>query len=385
MSKSELEQMYSNAARAVTELNGAKWNTTKVGPSSRPSSVIDKTESNGKAPPVGQPELKAREKLSAHVNRKVKDEGRLIEAEVHKTMHTEVDRWHGMHKDAMKDIDAREEGLKELFEEMRPKQFNIQMGDQITSLGELEGHQHYLFNELIQAVHTKDRKGHRKNVILKGPAGSGKSTGGFNLAKLLGFDFFYIGQTLMPHQIEGYVRQGDGVYQSTFFTQAYQRPSVLMLEEMDAWSPQATLVANPPLANGYMALPNGEMIDRHPDCIIIACANTWGHGATAEYVGRNKLDAAFLDRFAIRFDWNYDDALERAAADNDDLVSKVQTARFNADKAGLKVLISPRASIDCADMVRAGFTEKRAFELNFLSSLGRDQRKTVLQGIDLEG
>lgn len=274
--------------------------------------------------------------------------------------------------------------LRRMIDEMKPKEFIIRHDDGDTQLGVLKGRNHYKFDQLVKAASVRGYGGHRKNILLKGPAGSGKSTAGVKLAELLKLDFTYIGQTLMPHTIEGYVRQGDGEYQSTPFVDTYRNGGVLMMEEVDGWSPQAVLVANPALANGHMVLPNGEYVTRHKDCVIIACANTWGTGATTEYVGRNKLDAAFLDRFGIRIDWGYDDALERAAANNDDLVTKVQFARMNAEKAGIKIIISPRASIDCADMVRCGFSEREAFEVNFLSSLTKDQRKTVLAGVDLD-
>ena len=278
-----------------------------------------------------------------------------------------------------------ENDLRKLYEDMRPKQFVLQQGGEITPLGDqIDDPSHYLLPVLMKAINVRDKKGNRKNVLLKGPAGSGKSTAGVQVSEALGLDFNYIGQTLMPHQIEGYVRQGDGVYVDTAFVRTFRDGGIVMLEEMDAWSPQATLVANPPLANGYMSLPNGEMIKRHEDCVIIACANTWGSGATAEYVGRNKLDAAFLDRFAFKFDWKYDDELERMAAQNEDLVTKVQIMRMNAHKAGIKILISPRTSIDCADMVRTGFTETEALELNCLAELSPDQRKTVLSGVTLD-
>jgi hypothetical protein len=40
-----------------------------------------------------------------------------------------------------------------------------------------------------------------------------------------------------------------------------------------------------------MSFPDGT-IDRHPDCIVIASANTWGFGGDANYVARYKADAA---------------------------------------------------------------------------------------------
>lgn len=381
---SDLDRKLAEAAAIADQLKKAKWSKgTAPEPARKPVTKKDL--------PAGVVTQHRKHILREYMDKQAASIARDYEREIRRDLNEIIKAQEGDFDEQLHavgdQIQAAEDcytNMRKLFEEMRPKQFVIEHNGDTTQLGEVTETQHKDYPKLVRATQVKDRKGKRKNIALKGPAGSGKSTAGFNLADMLGYDFFYIGQTLMPHQIEGYVRQGDGVYQSTFFTQAYQRPSVLMLEEMDAWSPQATLVANPALANGYMALPNGEMIERHPDCIIIACMNTWGTGATAEYVGRNKLDAAFMDRFAFKFDWGYDDNLERAAAGNDDLVTKVQICRMNAEKAGIKILISPRASIDIADMCRQGFDEREAFELNFLSSLNHDQRKTVLAGVELD-
>jgi cobaltochelatase CobS len=248
---------------------------------------------------------------------------------------------------------------------------------------QLEGLTHCQFNDLVRMANVRDWKGHRKNILLKGPMGGGKTTAGEKLAELLGLHFGYIGQTNMPHIVVGSKRPLDDQYNHTPFTRIFRDGGVIMLEEMDAWNPNASLVLNPPLANGLLILEDGTEIKRHPDCIIIACANTWGTGATTEYVGRNKLDAAFLDRFAFKVMWSYDEELERAAANNEEVVDAVQRARFNADYNGIKVSISPRCSIDIADMVRGGFTIYEAMKMNFLASVDSNTESKLLDGVDL--
>src|SRR5690606_1898536 len=53
----------------------------------------------------------------------------------------------------------------------------------------------------------------------------------------------------------------------------------------------------------------GGMVPMHPDCVIIASANTVGRGADMMYHGRNALDASTLKRFAMIL-WEYDTNLE---------------------------------------------------------------------------
>ncbi|MCH7728630.1 MAG: hypothetical protein IH991_19420, partial [Planctomycetes bacterium] len=71
------------------------------------------------------------------------------------------------------------------------------------------------------------------------------------------------------------------------------------------------VVVNAALANGHLRLPDGTTVDRHADFVCAAAANTFGTGADRQYVGRNQLDAATLDRFAAcRLAFDYDVDLE---------------------------------------------------------------------------
>lgn len=248
---------------------------------------------------------------------------------------------------------------------------------------ELNGLVHKQFETLVKAAAVRDQWGNRKNILLKGPMGGGKSTACKQAAELLGLPFGYIGQTNMPHIVVGSKHPLKDLYNHTAFTRIFMGGGVIVFEEMDAWHPNASLVLNPPLANGWLTLEDGSQHQRHPDCIIVACANTWGTGATAEYVGRNKLDDAFLDRFAFKMMWEYDDKLERMAAANDEVVDVVQQARRNAQHYGIKVAISPRSSIDIADMVRSGFTIREAMKMNFLASVNREIELKLLEDVDV--
>ena len=60
-----------------------------------------------------------------------------------------------------------------------------------------------------------------------------------------------------------------------------------------------------------MAFPgHSTAIDMHPDFKVVCAGNTFGSGSTLQYTGRNKLDAATLDRFMI-IEWDYDKELEK--------------------------------------------------------------------------
>ena len=104
-------------------------------------------------------------------------------------------------------------------------------------------------------------------------------------------------------------------------------------------------------------------MQKHPDFRCIAAANTWGFGATHDYVGRAKLDEAFRNRF-VTLKWDTDETLERHLAlqniADQDLggrwVTRVQQCRAKAMNAGVRCVISPRASIYGCKLLHVGET-----------------------------
>jgi hypothetical protein len=125
-----------------------------------------------------------------------------------------------------------------------------------------------------------------------------------------------------------------------------------------------------------MAFPD-TMAERNPDSVIVAAGNTWGHGATSDFVGRNKIDGAIRSRFPVRIQWDYDEELETAICGNPDWAKRVQRARAKARAAGLKVIIDPRMSIAGAALIAQGFTSEEAATMTYLADLTVDQRRIV--------
>jgi hypothetical protein len=202
------------------------------------------------------------------------------------------------------------------------------------------------------------------NVYLCGPAGSGKTHAAHQVAQALGLPFYFNGAIDTEYKLLGFV-DAQGKVVSTPFRCAVTGGGVYLFDEMDGSLPPALLAFNAALANGHCDFPGSEKpIARHADCRIIAAANTWGYGADAAHVGRNKLDAASLDRF-VSLPWEYDEALERRLAGNDKWVNVVVSARKRALELGLKVVISPRASISGAAMLADGMTEEEAISATF--------------------
>jgi hypothetical protein len=224
-----------------------------------------------------------------------------------------------------------------------------------------EGVYHHKFPLLLRlATHLS---GSRRNIWLAGPAGSGKTTAAHQVAVALGLNFDSHGAIRTPFQVTGHY-DIHGTYRPSQFRRIFENGGVILLDEIDASDPSAVLELNQALSNSKMSFPDGA-IDRHPECIVIASANTWGFGGDANYVARYKADAASLDRF-VTVSWDYDPNFERALASNDEWCSIVQAVRLAAEQQEAKIVISPRATLNGCELINSGaFTNEEIVEVVF--------------------
>jgi hypothetical protein len=232
------------------------------------------------------------------------------------------------------------------------------------------GVQHKAFPDLLRAMNARDHAGNRLNLFLVGPAGSGKTQACENAAKALGMDFAFNGAIDTEYKLLGFT-DAMGRVVSRPFRRIFEQGGVYLYDEVDGSMPAALLALNAALANGVCDFPDGP-VRRHPDCIIVAAANTWGFGATSDYVGRNKLDAASRDRFTF-LAWDTDEALERKLAPDTDWCAYVQKCRAIAATKGLKVIISPRATFKGAALLAQGFTREQVAQMTMFAGLSTEQ------------
>lgn len=269
------------------------------------------------------------------------------------------------------DLKARLEAL----EKLKPQVIKVYKSQDDKSPEKIEGLNHAMFGLLLQTCSARLPDGNRMNVWLRGPAGSGKTTAAANVAKALGLQFAFNGALDSEYKLKGFI-DATGKCVMTPFRKVWTEGGVYLFDEIDASLPSAVLSFNAALANANCDFPDAN-IPRHKDCIVIAAANTFGGGATADYVGRAKQDAAFLDRF-VQLDWSIDEALETALTANDKWSSYVQNARKRVAERGLKgIIISPRASLFGASMLASGVPAKSVIEMAIYKGMTPDQRKTL--------
>lgn len=155
---------------------------------------------------------------------------------------------------------------------------------------------------------------------------------------------------------------------------------VIVLDEMDNGHAGILATTNSAKANGWFFAPNGDLITLGDNIVFIGCANTYGTGPTAEFAGRNKLDAATLDRYTF-LPWETDEGLEIALTHK--RVSDVDvasawldvwhTARRNVKDHGLKQFVTMRGCLNGADLLEAGFAIEEALMFVLGNKVPADQ------------
>lgn len=235
------------------------------------------------------------------------------------------------------------------------------------------GLQHFQLPSLITILSTK------LNVYLVGPAGSGKTHAAVQCAEALGIDFYFTGAVASEFKLTGFI-DANGKIVNTEFRKAYEFGGLFLFDEIDGSYPQAVLAFNAALSNDYMDFPD-KRVERHENFYCIAAANTYGQGADRQYVGRNQLDAASLDRFVF-LDWGYDVNLERTLAGNNEWTDYVQKIRRYVFANKIRHIVSPRASIFGAKLLAAKMSREHVESYVLWKGIDTATKQQIIGGLD---
>ena len=211
-------------------------------------------------------------------------------------------------------------------------------------------------------------------VMLIGPAGCGKTYLTEQVSKALELAYHAHGAMLTKFDILGF-KDASGKYHSTPAYEAYVNGGLHVFDELDASNPEAVVAFNG-LTDGQSsyAWPNGTQA-RHAFYRFIACANTYGVGASAEYVGRFAQDAAVLNRF-LRVYLDYDRDLERSLVDND-IAERGWSLRDACAKLGIKHVVSTRSLVMADKMRKGGISRKNIDDHCFFAGLSTENLKQI--------
>lgn len=288
-------------------------------------------------------------------------------------------------------VDTRFMHLWEQVEELVKKgggerKITIDWSYDSTKQIDLPANSHEVLPDVLQCIDSG------LNVFLVGPAGSGKSTIAEQVAELLQLPFasMSVGPNTSNTKMFGYM-DANGHYITTPFRKVFEGGGVFLLDEMDNGHPGLLAELNQMLAGSVCAFADG-MVTKHKEFRMIATGNTFGRGANRQFVGRNVLDAATLDRFAT-IECPIDESLELAiamgyAGDEESMrdavrswVKLVQGLRASAERQQVNVIISPRASIDGAKLIRSGMDVKKIADIRLWAGIQDDVRKKIESGV----
>jgi cobaltochelatase CobS len=236
----------------------------------------------------------------------------------------------------------------------------------------VEGTHHAALTEVLETVRANFH-----NLYLVGPAGTGKSTLGADLARALRTETFPDGLPFAEVSCSGGLEEwqllgrslpdlttGKSIYHESQFVHLYENGGVFLVDEIDAADANVLVVLNSALANGHMAIPSrteSPVAHRHPDFYLLAAANTFGNGANMKYQGRNALDGATLDRFVgAIIPVDYDRELEAKLVPEETIRAQVWAMRDRVEQLNLRRIVGTRALIAVAKHVRSGKTLKQA-------------------------
>lgn len=159
-----------------------------------------------------------------------------------------------------------------------------------------------------------------------GPAGCGKGYNARRLANVLGLPFYAASLTAGVDEgiLTGWLlpvdREKAGVFSfvSSFFVKAYTTGGVMLLDEVDRADNNMMMILNDAVANGEFFIPintENPVLKMHKDFVLVAAANTHGHGGNRQYCGAGQLDESTLSRFrAGQIEMDYDEETEMGLA-----------------------------------------------------------------------
>lgn len=227
----------------------------------------------------------------------------------------------------------------------------------------------------------------KKNTLLLGPTGTGKTDIVIRIAKALNVELniYDMGAMIDPltdllgtHRI----KDGNSVFDYAKFVSDVQKPGIILLDELS----RAPLMTNNilfPCLDHRRSL-NVEIagstdvrsVKVHPDCVFIATANIG-----QEYSGTNDIDAALMNRFnALQVDYLPQDIetkiLQVRTGIDEERGNKILNTANAIRNAYLKQTISKpistRETLECAELVVDGFLMKDAINLIFCQKFSKN-------------
>lgn len=212
-------------------------------------------------------------------------------------------------------------------------------------------------------------------VYLAGPAGSGKNHTVEQIAKEMGWNFYFSNSIQQEYKLTGFIDAGGDFHDTEFYKACTdEKECIFFLDEIDASIPDVLVLLNAAIANGYFEFPNGRV--DFDNVHFVAAGNTVGSGADDMYTGRMVLDQATLDRFAI-IDFDYCELIEmKLTKNNDELIDFIHSLRKIANDNGIRATFSYRCMMMVTELEDAGMNIVDIIRIAVMKGLDKDTINT---------
>jgi cobaltochelatase CobS len=258
-----------------------------------------------------------------------------------------------------------------MIDEAVPKAIEVRLPQQPPRVLGAEP-RHRAFDEIVSWLAAGE------HVYIVGGAGTGKTHLFKQVAVALGYDleteFFPIDQAMTKYDVKGY-KNPQGEFVPTAVYHAMKNGGFMCIDEGDMWTAASLGALNSGLANDFVVFGD-ELVPVHPRFRCIIAANTFGRGATAEFIGRNPLDAASLDRFAYVI-VDYDPQMERQLYGADEWTAYVQRVRAAVAELKIRHVVSMRATQRIKRGLAAGLSVEGVLASALWRGLDRDSIEKI--------
>lgn len=223
-------------------------------------------------------------------------------------------------------------------------------------------------------------------IMLVGPAGCGKTWLAAKLAEALELEYSdqSCSEGMSESIFNGWLlpigKGGEFQHVPSPFLERYETGGVMLLDEIDAGDANLFTYINKAIANHSYTVAQRykkPVVTKSDDFVLIAAANTFGHGADAMYCGRNQLDAATLDRFKVGLVClDYSEKVERSLAHNE-LCEWAWKIRAKIREHKLRRVMSTRTIEQLAKMSEAYHWAKTEWSEAYFAGWPESERRLV--------
>ena len=232
------------------------------------------------------------------------------------------------------------------------------------------------------------------NAWIYGPAGTGKTEGAKQYAARLGRPFVRIAieRTTEPSELIGQempAKGGGMKWHDGKLTRAFRIPHcVILIDEPTLLRSGTLAVLQTALDMRELYLSTGETVRAAEGVFIIAADNTAGCGDdTGRYVDTAPVNAAFLDRFALKTPFDFIPVTQEARmltarTGVHDAVARIMVdyaslTRRDADAGKLTMGVTTRRLLAWARCVRAGVNSVEAFQGAVITGAAPEDREVL--------